>query len=200
MRKPRIKLAGRRFGRLLVIRFDSFASDGRSLWRCKCDCGKVVVMRSNNLQHGNHSCGCYNPGSAKHGMRNTPEYQSWRAMRKRCYYKKAIGFERYGGNGVQVCNGWRTSFETFYKDMGPRPKGTSLDRFPNPKGNYEPSNCRWATRQEQARNSSLVLRISYKGKVYCGADLANLLGIKRPNFYWRLRHGKILGATVLPKE
>lgn len=92
--------------------------------------------------------------------RNHPrEYCSWISMIYRCSSPKATRYDRYGGRGITVCERWRNSFEAFLEDMGPRPEGTSIDRHPNPDGNYEKSNCRWATQLEQVRNrSSSVLR------------------------------------------
>lgn len=86
-----------------------------------------------------------------HGMYGTPTYRSWRAMLARCSDSKHRQFKDYGGRGIQVCEAWRGSFETFFADMGERPDGRTLDRINND-DNYEPGNCRWATRTEQNRN------------------------------------------------
>lgn len=90
--------------------------------------------------------------SESHGMKHSKEYNSWRGMRERCNYSKHKYYNNYGGRGISVCERWNKSFINFYKDMGPRPEGSSIDRI-NTDGNYEPSNCRWATRQEQTLNS-----------------------------------------------
>lgn len=87
-----------------------------------------------------------------HGMSKSLTYTSWVAMKKRCYYPKTNDYWRYGGSGIQVCERWRVSFEMFLRDMGERPSSQySLDRIDGTQ-NYEPSNCRWATASEQARN------------------------------------------------
>lgn len=95
-------------------------------------------------------------GRATHGhtkgRSTSPEFNSWLAMRQRCSDPKHEKFPTYGGAGVKVCDRWAASFEDFLTDMGPRPEGTTLDRYPNAKGNYEPGNCRWATYKEQAQN------------------------------------------------
>jgi len=90
-------------------------------------------------------------GHTKHGSKVSPTYATWRAMLARCENPKHPAFAHYGGRGIAVCEQWR-AFENFLSDMGEKPIGTSLDRFPNRDGNYEPSNCRWATPTEQQRN------------------------------------------------
>lgn len=88
----------------------------------------------------------------RHGMYRTPEYESWRHLKQRCYNTKHKHYSYYGGRGIQVCERWRTSFTAFYNDMGKKPTPEhTVDRI-NPDGHYEPSNCRWATRREQRLN------------------------------------------------
>lgn len=89
----------------------------------------------------------------KHGMHKSPEYGAWTDMKLRCYQEKHQSYFRYGGRGIKVCDRWLESFEKFYADMGKRPEGRySLDRIDN-NGNYEPSNCRWATFFTQMSNT-----------------------------------------------
>ncbi len=87
-----------------------------------------------------------------HGMESTPEYRVWRCIKTRCYNKNRKNYVRYGGRGIVVCDRWRNSFITFFKDMGfkPFPKA-EIDRINND-GNYEPGNCRWATHAENNQN------------------------------------------------
>lgn len=117
-------------------------------------------------------------GHARRGHESR-EYRSWSHMINRCEDVKHPHFARYGGRGITVCSRWRASFEAFLYDMGPRPEGTSLDRFPDPDGNYEPGNCRWGTARDQHRNTSatkltigLVLEIH--GRVEHGESLASV--------------------------
>lgn len=145
--------SGERFGRLVTV--SKFESEGPPTWLCRCDCGKTKVTKQRNLRSGHtRSCGCLVGGrfGATHGMTRTPTYISWEAMRGRCTYEKHKKYHLYGGAGVQVCDRWLHSFEAFLEDVGERPEGMTLDRFPNPAGNYEPGNVRWATPLTQRYN------------------------------------------------
>lgn len=101
------------------------------------------------------------------GRSTTPEFRTWVAMRQRCHYPNSEKYPEYGAQGIKVCDRWRTSFEAFLADMGPRPAGTTLDRYPNQSGDYEPSNCRWATAKEQAQNRKPDPVSANKSKTHC---------------------------------
>ena len=149
----RIDLTGRRFGRLLVISFHS-SQNYISKWLCRCDCGTEKVINGGNLTTGKVvSCGCYRiEKHTKHNMSYSPEYLAWAGIKSRCYNPKAPRYPNYGERGITVCNRWLESFENFYADIGDRPsKDYSIERL-DVNGNYEPFNCKWATRFEQQRN------------------------------------------------
>lgn len=161
-------LSGMKLGRLRVICFDrlhSFPSGQKmARWRCVCDCGVEISVLKRALVSGNtKSCGCLKvdlnaTDHIIHGHcpsrtgKQTPEYYTWKAMHGRCRQKSYHGWHNYGGRGIKVCERWN-SFANFLKNMGSRPEGKTLDRYPDKNGNYEPGNCRWATPKEQAANS-----------------------------------------------
>ena len=147
-------LLGRKFGRLTVIsRAES--KGGKAYWNCQCDCGKETVVYGSYLRTGHtKSCGCYNEDKKiKHKMYGTPEYRSWNHMLQRCNNKNSHKYSDYGGRGIVVCEKW-LAFENFFADMGQRPHGKTLERI-DVNGNYEPSNCKWATATEQQRNQRI---------------------------------------------
>jgi len=142
----------------------------------------------------------------KHGHRranNTSKtWLSWRAMVARCYNSGASDYSRYGGRGITVCFRWRISFSAFLGDMGERPSGTTLDRINN-FADYVPSNCRWATRNEQAANRRTNIMLTHKGKTMCIAEWARELGLERSTIRWRLKKGwsveKALTAPIMSR-
>jgi len=152
----RIDIAGKRFGRLVVLREGPKHTNGKLRWYCDCDCGQVSLVLGNLLRTGvTSSCGCYRNDAKKHGhcgvTWQSPTYKSYRMMLNRCNNPRATGFENYGGRGILVCSRWSNSFENFLADMGVRPVGTTLERKNNDAG-YSKRNCKWATPKEQASN------------------------------------------------
>lgn len=123
------------------------------------------------------------------------EYMSWRAMRRRCNDPKDPQFHNYGGRGISICAQWNQSFGQFLRDMGPRPEGKTLDRI-NVNGNYEPTNCRWATIKEQNSNRRDTVIIERDGLALPLKDWASRLGIPSTTLYNRHKAG-LKGVTIL---
>jgi hypothetical protein len=145
------------------------------------------------------SLGNWKHGATKNG-RVTPEYRTWRQMIARCYTKSAGGYVAYGGRGITVCDRWRRSFAYFLIDMGFRPTlKHTIDRIDST-GNYEPSNCRWATQAEQARNRSNNITITANGKSQCATDWETDLGLPLGTIRHRVRRNwgveRILSTPV----
>lgn len=115
-------------------------------------------------------------------------YYSWMSMKARCYNKNYSLYHRYGGRGIMVCDRWRESFDNFIKDVGDKPSiAHSLDRYPNNDGNYEASNCRWATKKQQAGNTSKNKWIEYGGKKMILTDWAVELNIDVKKLHYHLK-------------
>ena len=122
-----------------------------------------------------------------HRMTGTGAHRSWVAMRQRCLNTKQSNHHRYGGRGITICPEW-TSFEQFYKDMGPRPPGTSLNRKDND-GDYTPENCEWADRVTQNNNSRGNVFISFNGESLSINDWSHRTGLSQSVISERRRRG-----------
>lgn len=181
------------FGRLTALETTDKISRGYKHWLCLCECGNTTEVRSSHLTSGNvRSCGCLlaearsKPGkNATHGYSSTMEYHSYYSMMHRCYVEDDSSYENYGGRGITVCERWLDDPEQFCLDMGPRPDGTTIDRIDS-NGIYEPSNCRWATPVEQARNRRNNRLITHDGLTMTLAEWAEKIGLSPSTLSGRL--------------
>lgn len=150
--RPRLRLEGTVINGIKILQFAGVVKRD-STWLCECHCGKVFIGKSVKRRH---SCGCSDLTTATHGHSRdgklTTEYNSWRAMIARCTNPNNNRFYRYGGRGIKVCDRWLHSFENFLADMGNKPTPRHTVERKNNSGNYEPSNCVWATYLEQRHN------------------------------------------------
>lgn len=190
---------GAKFGRLTTVQCIPSVERSGQKWVCICDCGQERIVRRSGLLSGdNQSCGCLSRDNTvarftKHGQagggKPTKEYRVWSGMRARCRDPNYPGYHNYGGRGIKVCERWNESFDNFFSDMGEAPsKSHSLDRIDND-GNYEPENCRWATRKQQSRNTRQVVVVTYQGEPIKLPDLVERLNLDLRKVRQRLWHG-----------
>ncbi len=190
MRRGVLKdMTGQRFGHWMVMSRAENSSKHQAQWLCQCDCGVSATILGANLRFGKtKSCGCARTEKTKtHGMGCTPEYKTWAGMIDRCHNTKNKGYANYGGRGIKVCDRW-SDFTLFFADMGEKPSGLSIDRIDN-NGDYEPSNCRWATIQEQQNNKRKNWFLVINGKTKTVAQWAREMGVSPSQAYRRLRLG-----------
>lgn len=183
----------------VLVVYDSFTVS----WTRKCPkCGRAQAIGEANLAARKFpACnGCFRR-KLNVPVVTLPEYPLWIAMKQRCYNPKQIEFKNYGGRGITVCDQWRNSFLTFFKDMGSRPSADySLDRIDNSKG-YSPENCRWATRKEQCRNFRRNRLLMINGKSIVLAEAAEKLGVTGSCIRDRLIRGwDIESAVTVPSK
>jgi hypothetical protein len=185
---------GKKFGRLLVTAHDTEKSTpGRTWVRVICDCGVKKSTRLDALCSGvTVSCGCKKKEHGlKHGYRRVGSsdrtYVSWDSMWQRCTNSSTPQYAAYGGRGIDVDPSW-ADFRCFLNDMGERPEGRDLDRKDNNLG-YSRSNCRWATRKEQMRNTRRVVVVDYGGRKESLRVLAEEVGMNPVLVLQRFNNG-----------
>lgn len=210
--KPRTKnLKKLKFGNLFVIDFAGYKNN-RAEWLCQCDCGQKVCVPAHRLISGNtKSCGCYMKkcvakektihGGCKRSQKERL-YTIWSLMKNRCNNSKDKSYINYGARGIEVCNEWQSSYDSFriwaiengYRDY------LTIDRINND-GNYEPSNCRWATRKVQNNNTRQNHYIEYNGQIKTLSQWAGFYGLTRSCLKYRVKKGwDIEKALTTPSQ
>lgn len=205
-----LQIKGKKFNRLTAIKLNNVkpvkgTKRTRHYWLFKCNCGNKLVTRKDAVTSGRtKSCGCLHIEvstksaailNKKHGKRQTRIYTIWANMHDRCRRKNNKSWEYYGGAGIKVCKRWYL-FDNFYDDMHDSylkhsknhgEKNTTIDRIDYNKG-YEPSNCRWATRQIQADNTRQTRYLSFQGKTMSLHKWAKYLNINYGTLKSRLNN------------
>lgn len=203
------EIIGSRYGRLMVVGYHRTGNCRQSYWNCKCDCGNMVTVRRSGLVTGRTtSCGCYQKESATkrismlqltHGKSKSVEYKAWLNMRMRCNYRTSQRYGNYGARGIKICDAWY-DFSDFISDMGGCPPGHTLERI-DVNGDYEPSNCRWATSYDQYRNKTTNRFVTINGVTKIITDWCADFNIKITTVYGRLRRGlDIVTALSTPVD
>lgn len=199
---PRFQdLTGSVYGRLLVQSYAGRRGSGshKFFWKCECECGKEITVNGHLLRTGRtQSCGCLRAEQARvanmrirTGISRHPLMRTYFGMLSRCANPNHHAWHNYGGRGIKVCDRWlgNAGFSLFVQDVGIRPtKRHSLERI-NVNGDYEPSNCCWATAVEQRRNTRFNVLLTFRGETRCVAEWAQAVGIKHSCLKERLRRG-----------
>ncbi len=205
---------GKRYGRLTVVEFDSYLKQKRGrdrIYSLLCDCGRTIKREISIIRTGHtSSCGClwaekahrYQPthGEGRAG-KVSAEYTTWQNMKSRCFNTGNSYWYNYGGRGITVCAHWKNSYENFLADMGRKPTPRhSLDRIDN-NGNYEPGNCRWATRETQNKNSRHYKPYTTKDGIIDRGEVALHLGITTSGIRDRIKKlgWSVEDAVSIPK-
>jgi hypothetical protein len=200
---------GKQYHDVFVVSFAGRDSCGQILWNCRCKCGTEFVRRAQSLKLLK-SCGCLKvitgpavgkEHSTTHGKTKTVEYKTWIGILARCNNPNDQHFPQYGGRGITVCERWRKSFTSFLADMGTRPSDKhSIDRYPDNDGNYEPGNCRWATRSEQQRNKSVNRWLELNGETLTLAEWSERTGLPQNTILNRLKRNLPIERVLSPQR
>lgn len=205
MQKVRIDIIGQKFGRLTVLKY-AYTKKKVAYWECRCDCGNIKIVRGAQLKNGAvKSCGCLRKETTKktkaiHNKHGSRLYKIWQGMKGRCFTPTNTKYKDYGARGITVCDEW-LDFQNFY-DWAVKngySDGLTIERI-DVNGDYEPSNCRWATNKEQSLNKRNTVKIEIDGKVKTLTEWAEYTGIPRNTIYMRYRRGHRGKDLIKPIE
>lgn len=199
-----INITNKKFNKLTAIKFShKEGKQNKEKWLFECECGNKKIIDKGRVTAGyTKSCGClmieerkkFVKRSTTHGLSGgkkgrKPEYGIWLGIKKRCLKVNNVAYKDYGGRGIKICDRWKDSFQNFWEDMGERPsKYHSIDRIDN-NGNYEPSNCRWATSLEQGRNKRKLRLVNINGQTKCLTEWVEYYNLDQKKFNYNL-YGK----------
>lgn len=196
----KVEMIGKRFGRWVVLERHSTNKNGTIRYLCKCDCGVVKDVSGVLLRNGqSSSCGCYNKEiiSNPNRVRGTKLYGLYLAIKRRCCNPKCKEYKNYGGRGIRMCDEWSNGFFKF-KEWALKngyKSGLWIDRINND-GNYEPSNCRWATPKEQANNKRTNHLFTYNGETHTIKEWSEAKNINYGTLMQRINNHKDPFAPV----
>lgn len=191
------RLVGKRFGRLTVLEFagsDNKDKDAQFVWKCACDCGNIVCVKTGNLMSGNTlSCGCYHKDIiTKHNISKTKLYRAYYSMLERCNNPNSNVYKYYGGRDIKVCDEWsgKNGVFSFYKWSMKNgwSDGLSLDRI-DVNGDYEPSNCRWTSTYIQMNNTRRNRYVEIDGDIHTITEWSRISHVNPKTISQRLDHG-----------
>lgn len=200
----------KKYGRWTIVSPATRSASNALRWVCVCDCGTEKIVHQNTMLNGtSKSCGCLSieifiaqnkARNTTHGQTRggyTAEYRAWLHLRNRCYNENVPDFHNYGGRGITVCERWRNSYEAFFADMGRRPSSKhTIDRI-DTNGNYEPSNCRWATQITQQNNKRSNFIVSFSGREMTLKEACREVGLNYQFIWLRIqRYGYTLQEAV----
>lgn len=195
---PAVNLVGQKFGLLTVVEFLGI-QNRKGRWGLQCECGKLTEVYTFALK-GLESCGCKRLKDhinriTTHGQSKSKEYGVWEEMVQRTTNPNNPSYHNYGGRGIGICDRWRfgeggkSGFECFIEDVGHRPSSKHCIERKDNNGNYEPSNCVWATRKEENNNTRWNRIVEYMGKSQSVALWADELGMDYATLSTRIRRG-----------
>lgn len=198
----KIDLTGHKYGKLTVLRIDTDIPGKKKKWLCKCECGNETIVSGSNLRDG-HTKSCLKCGYestkkaiTKHGQSHTKLFYVWNSMKSRCENQKNKSYKDYGAKGISVCEEWHDSVNFFewalrngYKE------GLEIDRI-DVNGNYEPSNCRWINRLENANNKTNNKYISHNGETKTLAEWSRFYDVNYKNLSRLLIKGYSMNDAI----